>query len=387
MSINYIFSINSGRSGSDYLTELFSKTTNAISIHEGFPVMNGKPMQAFNQGEDAVLRQLMPLKLQQINKSTQKQKGKKIYCETNHSYIKGWGYLIPDEYIPQEEIGVIILRRNINDSAYSLLRVHDIPGYTEFSRTWYLPPKATFNLSHPPANANAYELCRWYVQETNLRAEQYQSKFPNITYFECDLEQLNNYDFVLTMFEILGLHPSPDLKATCGNPLNKRSEWPKLSLEQLLEASPYPNVDDLSPEDRDRRLKQMLDYIKQNYASEIQQMEPNYAMGGTLALAAISIVALAEAELENHFQVSLKFSELEKILILELTRSINRQDFSFVFAKRHVIPSIHYQYDFNCIPDLRTIISILGIIAIPSFLKVIFKGLWGRDYTHRLAES
>jgi hypothetical protein len=385
MSINYIFSINSGRSGSDYLTEIFSKTTNAISIHEGFPIMNGKPMQAFNQGEDTALRQLMPLKLKQINKS--RQKGKKIYCETNHSYIKGWGYLIPEKYIPQEEIAVILLRRNIDDSAYSLLRVHDIPGYTEFSRTWYLSPDATFNLSHPPAKANVYELCRWYVQETNLRAEHYQSKFPNITYFECDLEQLNDYDFVLKMFETLGLNPSPELKSTCGKPLNSRSEWPKLSLEQLLEVSPYPKVDDLPPEDRDLRLKQMLDYIKQNYAAEIQRMEPNYAMGGTLALAAIRIVALAEAELENHFQVSLKFSELEKILILELTRSINHQDFSFVFATRHVMPSIHYQYDFNCIPDLRTIITILGMTAIPRIMKVVFKGLWGRDYTHRQAGS
>lgn len=385
MSINYIFSINSGRSGSDYLTEILSKTTNAISMHEGFPIMNGKPMQAFNQGEDIALRQLMPLKLKQINKS--RKKGKRIYCETNHSYIKGWGYLIPDEYIPQEEIAVIILRRNIDDSAYSLLRVHDIPGYTEFSRTWYLPPNATFNLSRPPANANAYELCRWYVQETNLRAEDYQSKFPNITYFECDLEQLNDYDFVFAMFETLGLNPSPDLKATCGHPLNSRSEWPKLSLEKLLEASPYPKVDDLPPEDRDQRLKQMLDYIKQNYASAIQHMEPDYSMGGTLALAAIRVVALAEAELENHFKVSLKFSELEKILILELTRSINRQDFSFAFARRRVVPSIHYQYDFNCIPDLGTIITILGITAIPSILRVIFKGLWGRDYTHRQAGS
>jgi hypothetical protein len=190
MSINYIFSINSGRSGSDYLTEIFSKATNAFSLHEGFPIMNGKPMQAFNQGEDIALRQLMPLKLEQIKKS--RKKGKRIYCETNHSYIKGWGYLIPDQYIPQEEIAVIILRRNIDDSAYSLLRVHDIPGYTQFSRTWYLLPNATFNLSYPPLNANAYELCRWYVQETNLRAEHYQSKFPNITYFECDLEQLND---------------------------------------------------------------------------------------------------------------------------------------------------------------------------------------------------
>jgi hypothetical protein len=140
MALKYIFSINSGRSGSDYLTELLSKASNTTSVHEGFPIMNGMPMQKFNEGDASELHKLMPLKMKQIRR--QIKNGAKIYCETNHSYIKGWGYIIPDQYIPQEEIAVVILRRDIDQVTYSLLRAHDIPGMSESSRTWYLTPNA-----------------------------------------------------------------------------------------------------------------------------------------------------------------------------------------------------------------------------------------------------
>ena len=134
MSFKYIFSINSGRSGSDYLTELLSKASNTTSIHEGFPIMNGMPMKKFNEGNASELYKLVSLKMKQIHR--QIKNGAKIYCETNHSYIKGWGYIIPDEYIPQEEIAIVILRRDIDRVAYSLLGVHNVPGTSESNRTW-----------------------------------------------------------------------------------------------------------------------------------------------------------------------------------------------------------------------------------------------------------
>jgi hypothetical protein len=53
-----------------------------------------------------------------------------------------------------------------------------------------------------------YDLCKWYVEEVSRRAEEYKRRFPKITYVECDLEQLNDYDFVVQMFEAFGLQPS-----------------------------------------------------------------------------------------------------------------------------------------------------------------------------------
>jgi len=254
MTIKYIFSINSGRSGSDYLTKLLSCSTSTVSIHEGFPIMNGIPMVDFNNGNESKLSALMPLKIEQIRKSVGQQN--KVYCETNHSFIKGWGYLLPNGYIPQTEIAVIVLRRNIEDSIYSLLRVHDVPGFNQSGLTWYLPINSKRNLSHILVeDLSPYDACKWYINEINLRAEKYKSDFPEITYIECDLEELNNYNFVLQLFRKLGLNPTDDLKSICGKSLNVREEWPRLSLEELINISPYPKVDSLSPQEQDELLE------------------------------------------------------------------------------------------------------------------------------------
>jgi hypothetical protein len=386
MSIKYIFSINPGRSGSDYLTELLSKTVNAVSMHEGFPIMNGTAMQKFNEGDDSELRKLMPKKLEQIQRKSKN--GRKIYCETNHSYIKGWGYLIPDEYIPQEEIGVIILQRNIDRTAYSLLRIHDVPCASEFSRTWYLMPGGCRNLSAPSENANPYELCKWYVEEIGLRAQEYKAQFPRITYVECDLEQLNNYDYVIQMFDIFGLKPLPQLKNVVGQPLNTRDKWPKLPLEEMLSLPKYPSADNLSPEKRDALVANMVTYLHEYKKEKMVSLVPDYAMGGTLAPAAGSIIACAERELEEAFKCSLMFGETEYILINEFIRSINPNDLWFIICDRSSPPGIYYKYNFNVLPDFRFVVGKMGLIrAIKCVWPIVAKARWKHDVTHRANDN
>ena len=184
--------------------------------------MNGSPMQKYNIGDDRELQQLMPLKMREINKKSKN--GSKIYCETNHSFIKGWGYLLPDAYIPQEEIGVIILKRDIDKTAYSLIRVRDVPGISEWTRTWLLSPNFQRNLSQPKQNASPWDLCQWYVKETYLRGEEYKKMFPRIRYLECNLEQLNNYEFVQEMFATFGLIPTSLLQNAIGKVVNIRND-------------------------------------------------------------------------------------------------------------------------------------------------------------------
>lgn len=383
MSIKYIFSINTGRSGSDYLTELLSMAVNAVSIHEGLPIMNGIEMQQFNNGDSSALRRLMPLKLKEILKKNKN--GQKVYCETNHSYIKGWGYLIPDEYIPQEELGVVILRRTVEKTVYSLLRVHEAPGVSEWSRTWYLQSGAQRNLSCPPENAGLYDICKWYVEEVRLRAEDYKKKFPRITYFECELEQLNDFDFVLDMFNTFGLVPSSELKDTCGKILNTRNEWPKLPIDLILSPSKYPSADDLSPEERDTLVANMVDYLYERKADKISAAKPDFAMGGTLASAATGIVAYAEQELEHFFQYSLMFTETERVLIGEFLRLLSPNDFMFIALNRTPKPGIAYTYDFNIVLSVETMIHKLGFMGLFKMIWMIISGLWGKDYSHREA--
>lgn len=381
MSIKYIFSINTGRCGSDYLTELFSMAANTISLHEGFPIMNGAPMQQFNDGNPEALHQLMPLKVKQILK--QSQHSKKVYCETNHSFIKGWGYLLPDTYIPQQEIGVVILHREVEKIIHSLLRVHEVPGISEWSRTWYLLPQATRNFNHPPDKANLYELCRWYIEETNLRAEDYKQKFPKITYFECDLEQLNHYDFVLRMFHGFGLTSTSGLRSACGKTINMRHEWPTISLDDIFAPTRYPNADYLEPSQRDSLVQDMIRYLRDRHPDTIAAIKPDLAMGGTILPAIAKLVAHAEDELEHVFQYQLKFTETEQILIAECIRCLSPYDVAFVVFRRKPEPGIAYTYDFNLAFDMKDIVRRLGIIGFFQMLWMMLIGIWGKDYTHR----
>jgi len=381
MTIKYIFCINTGRCGSDYLTELLSKAENAVSIHEGVPIMNGSPMQKFNTGDDSELRELMPLKMREIRKKSKN--GRKIYCETNHSFIKGWGYLIPNAYVPQEEIGIIILRRDVDKTAYSLLRVHDVPGASEWTRTWLLSPNSPRNLSQPGENANPYALCKWYVEETYLRAEEYKRMFPKIRYIECELEQLNNYDFVVEMFSLLGLVPTPTLPDAVGRVLNVRNEWPKLPLEELLAAPKYPSADGLEEITRDALITKMVNYLQENKANEIATAQPDLAMGGSLAMEANRIIAYSETELEELFKYSLMFTETEGILIWEFLRTINSSDLLLIACERSAPPGIHYTYNFNNILGIGMMVHKLGLQAIFQVIWMMAKGIWKRDYSHR----
>lgn len=382
MNIKYIFCINSGRCGSDYLTELLSKAENTVSIHEGVPIMNSSPMQQFNNGDDRELQKLMSLKMREINKKSKN--GRKIYCETNHSFIKGWGYLLPDKYISQEEIGVIILRRNVDRTAYSLLRIRDVPGNSEWTRTWLLAPNAKRNLSQPPHHATPYDLCKWYVEETYLRAEEYKKMFPQIRYLECDLEQLNKYDFVVEMFSSFGLVPMPELKDVVGRFVNSRNEWQKLPLEELLAESKYPSADSLEKKERNTLMAEMVNYLQEKKADQIAQAQPDYAMGGSYVMAANKIVADAERELEEVFKYSLIFTETEGILIWELLRIINYRDILFICCQRFSHPTIRYTYDFNQTFSIGTMVQKLGLLQV---IRMMLKGIWKKDYTHRQSVS
>jgi hypothetical protein len=380
VGIRYLFCINTGRSGSDYLTELLAQAENAVSLHEGMPIMNGVPMRRFNEGDEAALRALMPLKLAEIRKKSGG--GRKVYCETNHSFIKGWGHLIP-EAIPQEEIGVIVLRRSADQVVHSHLRVRNVPGTTAWSRTWVLTPGAARDHCPPPGLDDRYALCRWYVDEVERRAQAYRIRFPRITYLECDLDQLNDPRFVAEMFDRFGLLASPQLGEAVGRPLNARAEWPPASLPELLAPPARPSADNLAAPERDRLVAEMVAHLKAGKRQELREMTPDHAMGGSFYADTTSIVARAERELEDAFDVSLRFTDTEMILTHELLHAVAPRDLVLAAIRRVPPPGLSYTYDFNFVPTPGSVLRHLGIRGLSKVGWLMLKGRWGQDYTHR----
>jgi hypothetical protein len=251
----YLFSINTGRSGSHYLASLFEHVSDCRAFHEPEPIGNGEVMRRYARGDVSAMRRFTEQKVEAIRAS----KGdSRTYVETNHCFIKGFGWFIP-EYLPEGNIGVIILKRDKVKVAESILRI----GYSPLNgqgREWIstpemqspivpppkrsLSPKTTYNcarfasflirrtkrLKRSAAETSIqypkwmvdYEMecLKWYVEETEAKAEAFRKKYPRIKYYETNVEELNSIDSVRQMLSHFGLSEDEPFKDVVGKPTN-----------------------------------------------------------------------------------------------------------------------------------------------------------------------
>jgi hypothetical protein len=262
MPIRYVFSVSTGRAGSHYLSEIFRHVEGCVSEHEPEPIMNGRAMRSFLAGDPRRLERLMPEKLAAIQRA---RGDAAVYVETNHCFIKGFGWLLPD-HLPQDQIGVIVLRRDpakIRASFSRALCTPFLPGgddwiITPTARPHHVPLPEGF--SFPMARFHAYRLASrtvarpgivrrltggrmnvipsiqryeqalldWYIVETYARWEAYRRLFPQVLDVDVDVDDLNTFDGVSAMLARLGLVPAPSLAGVLGRRTNEKPGKPVL---------------------------------------------------------------------------------------------------------------------------------------------------------------
>lgn len=248
--VKYIFVINAGRSGSNYLHQIFDNFYGFNSNHEPHPRLNGVPMMDFLNGKEEALRKLIFEKIKNIKESSSRNE---IYVETSHLFIKGFGWIIPD-YIKQEDIGVIYLTRNHQETIESFYRIQTTP-LSFHGRMWLFFPSmkkainqlAIFELmkykflfllnrilrsgNNPFRNFrvekfffNNYEkkLLKWYLMEVDSQAKKFQMSFPRIKFFEVDLSTLNTVEGIRDIFDFFSFefNPKDTLWDIVGRPTN-----------------------------------------------------------------------------------------------------------------------------------------------------------------------
>ncbi|MDV2992814.1 MAG: hypothetical protein N4J56_002468 [Chroococcidiopsis sp. SAG 2025] len=257
-NIEYLFCINTGRSGSHYLHEIFKHVENCQVWHEAHPIGHGQAMRDYFFGKTELMQELTAKKFEKIQ---QIKKESDCYIETNHCFIKGFGWFLP-KYISQEKIGVIILTRNSAQIVDSLLRINcsplvitgqtwiltpDIKNYCIKPPNWFISPKITYDLfcllkrlllskrklynwfsSRFPQIKEMvakYEkgCLKWYVDETLALSRSYQEKFPNIKYFQIDVEALNNAENIRELLSYFGLSEKSTIETAIGKPTNLKS--------------------------------------------------------------------------------------------------------------------------------------------------------------------
>lgn len=252
--VDYIFCINTGRCGSNYLFHIFSKVDNCVAVHEPPPICHKQAMQDFLSGDDRALRALMPAKIEQI---TRTRGDASQYIETNHCFVKGFGWFVP-EHIPAERIGVIILRREKEKVVDSYWRIETTP-LSERGRKWLISPKRknplvppprlwvgpTFTMNvmrwlalpfrgkkwfrmlhipRPPVPQWIERFERvaldWYVEETYALGEKYLQAFPGIRHYAVTVEDLNDPAKVKEMLDFFGCSYSAGIDEVVGKPTN-----------------------------------------------------------------------------------------------------------------------------------------------------------------------
>ena len=232
---DYIFSINTGRSGSHYLSNIFKHVAGCRSFHEPQPIGNQKAMRLFSLRHFTPMKNIAEKKIEVIKEFKQ---DCRVYFESNHCFIKGFGWYIP-HYLSEDKIGVIILKREKSNIAESLLRIGCSP-LTAWGRNWVSTPDMKDPFVRPPTTLAMYQCARvmkivlragrflvrkiarkelqdpqwlvnyeleclkWYVEETHAKAEAFKQQYPAIKYYEVNVEDLNSLESVQQMLAHFG---------------------------------------------------------------------------------------------------------------------------------------------------------------------------------------
>lgn len=94
---------------------------NVSSFHEPVPALCGPPMIAYQLGNPRAMEEGVELKWQKIKKALEE---KPIYFESNHYFIKGFGWEMIKKLQREEiSVGILILKRNPQKIVDSFFRI------------------------------------------------------------------------------------------------------------------------------------------------------------------------------------------------------------------------------------------------------------------------
>ena len=192
-----IFTVTTGRSGTNYMTNMLSYLPGVLTSHEPKPHLHlllretqSNPDVAF----DLLINEKLPF-IADLPGAT--------YIETSHLICKGF-------LEPMLDLGVkldlVILRRDPRAVATSLYQLGHIPARTQVGRQFLLQPDDPGVLAVSDwESLHDYQLTFWYTLEIERRAQEYRDKFRDAgsQVVEITLEEfstvLGYYRFLNTM--------------------------------------------------------------------------------------------------------------------------------------------------------------------------------------------
>jgi len=222
-----IFCINSGRSGSHYLVTLLNTAKEIRAFHEPEPAMNGQYLQLINQYEYKDTYGRRKIKCNAIRKTLREMEENKIYCETNHMFIKTFFDVVIDAF---KNVGIIILRRELVHVLKSFIELNYFTNKNEAWKDWMSSPNAkthAIDCIDKDENLDQYDLCIAYLIDIEARIQRFLGKYPHLPIYEVRLEQLNDIESVKKLFAELDITMTHETYKVIGEKVNTREKRKK----------------------------------------------------------------------------------------------------------------------------------------------------------------
>lgn len=228
-----IFCINSGRSGSRYLTKLLGSAKEVESYHEPKPKMIGYYLKMINeQNYDNSFKQRRiktiaiknHLLNQMILKKNRPLDRTSVYSETSHMFIKTFFDVVTKDF---DNIQVIILRRELARVLKSFVELGYFSAINKIWQDWMSSPSAVtaaIPTIDRESNLDQYDRCIAYLIDIEARARRFQQDYPDIKTHEVRLESLNNVTNVEKLFQELEVTPTQETLNVCGIKSNEKNK-------------------------------------------------------------------------------------------------------------------------------------------------------------------
>jgi hypothetical protein len=204
---NLIFCITTGRSGTEYLSQLLRLTDDTDSLHEPIPSFDTL-FQREEKTHELLYMWMEHAKLPSIASYTGRN-----YAETSHLTCKGFIETLI-ECSPSKP-KFIILEREKRSVALSMYQLQDIPFLAKRTIRWYLSParpKYNFTLLDKKLMSDStlrtkYSLCYWYTLEIAARANYYEKvlKENGFTVYRINTDGLKDFALFSFMLNALDL--------------------------------------------------------------------------------------------------------------------------------------------------------------------------------------
>ena len=231
-----IFSINSGRSGSKYLSTLLGTAKEVVSYHEPDPDMAGRYVKYLPVSKHTLKTRMLALpirykkfrKVQAINKCLEAMQPDEVYAETNFQYILSFYDAIESNF--HDRYSVVLMRRYLPKVLKSWIELGWFRPEHVPTRYWCYSAVAPSRAVAPVAPMKAldsFDQCIAYLLDVEGRAQRFLSQFPNVPVVQVRLEELKTQESISRLFSQLGITPTDETLEKAGDVVWARTKQKK----------------------------------------------------------------------------------------------------------------------------------------------------------------